>query len=147
MDERVVEFMKLIAPRIAANGGVSIQLEPENLDKKQWANVNQLVHIFREEFPQTNLHVYCSTFELLPGMDMDNKIQTICFNLIKDEILNIPFLMLMLEHPRADGQQHVVILNHFRANLAQKILNAIKQVFRFECTFLNPLNYRTIVLM
>jgi hypothetical protein len=70
MDERVVEFMKLIAPRIVANGGVFLEMEPENRDEKQWAYANQLLHIFtKEEFPQTKLHVQCSTFELLQDMD------------------------------------------------------------------------------
>jgi hypothetical protein len=126
MDERVVEFIKLIAPRIVANGGVYIKLETENLDEKQSASVNQLLHIFREEFPQPNLQVECSTIKHL--QDMDNKMQTILFQLIKEES-EIPFLMNMLETPRADGQTHIVILYHFRKNLAQKMLNAIKQVF------------------
>jgi hypothetical protein len=129
MDERVVEFMKLIAPRIVANGGVFIELETENLDEKQSASVNQLLHIFREEFPQTNLHVKCSTIKHL--QDMDNKMQIILFHLIREES-DIPFLMNMLETPRADGQQHVVILTHFRKNLAQKMLNVIKQVIRMH---------------
>jgi hypothetical protein len=158
-------------------------LETENLDEKHWANVSQLLHMFKEDLPQTKIHVQCSTFVLLPGMDMDpmdtwpspalgvrglhfskkskqiakkafslkffglirgdgcsvqppwrwafinNKIQTICFNLVKGEILDIPFLMNMLEHPRADGQQHVIILNHFRGNVAQQMLYTIKEVF------------------
>jgi hypothetical protein len=132
MDERVVEFIKHIAPRIVANGGVFIQLETENLNEKQWASVNQLLHIFREEFPQTNLHVLCSTVTCL--QDMDNKMQAIRFNLIKKEY-DIPLLMNMLKTPRADGKQHVVILDHFRTNLAQKIVNAIKQVFRMDYIF------------
>jgi hypothetical protein len=71
MDERVVEFMKLITPRIVANGGIFIELETENLDEKHWANVSQLLHMFKEDLPQTKIHVQCSTFVLLPGMDMD----------------------------------------------------------------------------
>jgi hypothetical protein len=133
MDERVVEFIKLIAPRIVANanGGVFIDLgETENLDEKQCASVNQLLHIFREEFPQPNLHVQCSTIKYL--QDMGNKMQ-ILFQQIKEES-EIPLLLNMLANPRADGQQHVVILNRFRGKLAQKMLNAIKQAF-FECNF------------
>jgi hypothetical protein len=127
MDERVVEFMKFIAPRIVAKGGVFIQLETENLDEKQWASVNQLLHIFREDFPEPNLHVQCSTIKQL--QEMDNKIQTIRFHLNKEES-DIRLLMNMLKTPRADGKQHVLILGHLRTNLAQKMLNAIKQVFQ-----------------
>jgi hypothetical protein len=78
---------------------------------------------------------------------MDNKIQTIRFNLVKDEILDIPLLIVMLETPRADGQQHVVILNHFRGNIAQQLLNAIKQVFLMIFKFNPLLKLSTIVLM
>jgi hypothetical protein len=135
MDERVVEFMKLIAPRVVANGSVFIQLGTENLDGKQSASVNQLLHIFREEFPETNLHVQCSTIKHL--QDMDNKMQSIRFYLIKEET-DIPLLMNMLATPRADGQQHVVILERFQKSLAHKMVNAIMKVFRMH--FLNLLN-------
>jgi hypothetical protein len=99
--------------------------------------VNQLLHIFSEEYPEPNLHVQCSTIKYL--QDMDNKMKTIRFYLIKEDS-DIPLLMNMLKTPRADGKQHVVILDHFREKFPpQKMLNAIKQVF--QMFFFNFLNF------
>jgi hypothetical protein len=101
-------------------------MEMSNLDEIQHGFVNQFLQISREKVPNMRSSFYLSDFKHFP--DMDNQMQWIEL-LFKGES-NIPILIKFLASPRADGQQRVIYihLSEEEEDLAQKILDAIKNV-------------------
>jgi hypothetical protein len=65
-----------------------------------------------------------SSIEFLP--DLDNKMKIINCWLLKE--WDIPILMRCLASPRADGQQRVMHMHFLPEPVAQKLLDALKEV-------------------
>jgi hypothetical protein len=135
MDNHVLEFLKLISPRIS-NKKIKILLKSEYFDKKRSSSVNQVVDMFRETFPEIYLKFLSPTEMNNSGISniknlqqLDNKMQHICFPI--DSEFKIPIIMEILTIPRQDGKQRVMLLSFFRnqeLELAQKTLDTIMQV-------------------
>jgi hypothetical protein len=120
----VLEFLTFIS---AGFEDVFLSLNWLKLNAKQTASVNQLLHIFKEQFPHIVLSVECTMASVPYFHGLDNKMQGIYLT-IKGES-DIPLLMQMLATPRADGKQRAVLLAfELKPELAQEMLDTIKRV-------------------
>jgi hypothetical protein len=125
LEDQVLAFFKLIAPRLTA---VEINIiwwyfvmEMANLCEHHRGFMNQLFEIFREGLIPIRI---CTTLDNIPFLpDTGNIIQ---FNIDADT--DIPLLMKMLATPRPDGQQRVIELIIWEPELTMEMVDAIEQV-------------------
>jgi hypothetical protein len=111
-------------------------MKMSNLDEMQHGLVNQFLQICRDKLP-TKMRSSFYLSDVQHFVDIDNQMQLITLQ-FKGEA-NIPILIHFLTSSRADRQQRVIYihLSEEEEHLAQKILDAIKQVRKiiwpFKC--------------
>jgi hypothetical protein len=130
LDNRVLEFLSLIAPRITASEvQIHFHEQMSDLDEKQRSSVNQLLQLFRENItPTTDIHFNGNLSSLRFVADVDNKMNKMdCWGVVESDI---PILMDLLASPRPDGQQRVMefYFQREQRSMAPILLDAIKEV-------------------
>jgi hypothetical protein len=136
LDHQVVAFLSLIAPHITTTTTNKLQIHftknMSNLDENQLSSMNRLFNLLREKITAIHsigFHCSFSNIQFMPA-DVDNGVEIIfCYGI---EESDIPILIAFLASPRPDGQQQVLKM-YFRLGelaLAQKLVNAIKEVWK-----------------